>query len=55
MNVVDLDNSTDNKENYVIISDGTSVQKGKIILVFKLIKADAMKPYEGVEVYLHHS
>lgn len=54
-NVVNLDNSTDNKEKDVIISDGTSVHKGKIILVFKLIKADAMKLYEGVEMYLQHS
>jgi hypothetical protein len=59
MSVVDLDDSTVNEEKDVIISDddadGASVHKGKIIHVFKLIKACAMKMYEGVEVYLHHS
>jgi hypothetical protein len=54
MNAVDLGNSTDNKANDVIISDGTSVHKGKIILVLKLFKP-AMKLYKGVKVYLHYS
>jgi hypothetical protein len=62
LNLVDLGNRADCKEKDVIICDencdddnGSSAHKGKIILVFKLIKAYTVKLYEGAEICLHHS
>jgi hypothetical protein len=60
--MVFLGDSADYKEKGVTISDencddgnGASVHKGKIILVFKLMKVYIVNLYEGVEVCLHHS
>jgi hypothetical protein len=55
--MVDLGNSVAYKEKDTIISDDSraSVDKGKIILVFKLMKAYVVNLYEGVKVRLRHS